>query len=192
VASADSVIAIDLETTGLYAASGDRVIEIGAVGIADGRVISEFDQLIHTPRRISRSVSRVHGIDKKKLQGQPLPHEVFPRFRDFIGNHVLITHNATFDLRFLRREFARLGIRLSNRFICTLKLAQSRLPGLPNYRLETVARHLLGGLPSDLQLHRALHDARLTARVWLELERNLGEQEIMLDSQRKTRSVVDG
>ena len=160
MASSDSVIAIDLETTGLYAASGDRVIEIGAVRIEDRAVISEFEQLIHTSRHICRSVSRVHGIDKKELQGQPLPHEVFPRFRDFIGNHVLITHNATFDLRFLRQEFARLGVRLSNRFICTLKLAQNRLPGLPNYRLETVARHLLGDLPSDLQLHRALHDAR--------------------------------
>lgn len=192
VASAVSVIAIDLETTGLNVASGDRVIEIGAVGIEDGMVLSEFEQLIRTSRRISRTVSRVHGIDNKKLQGQPLPHEVFPRFLDFVGNHVLITHNAAFDLRFLRQEFARLGIRLSNRFICTLKLAQSRLPGLPNYRLETVARYLLGDLPSDLQLHRALNDARLTARIWLELERNLGQQDTMLGSQRKTSSVVDG
>jgi DNA polymerase-3 subunit epsilon len=174
VASSDSVIAIDLETTGLYAASGDRVIEIGAVAIEDGRVISEFHQLIHTSRRLSRSVSRVHGIDNKKLQGKPVPHEVFPRFRNFIGNHVLITHNASFDLRFLRQEFARLGVRLSNRFICTLKLAQSRLPSLPNYRLETVARHLLRDLPSDIPLHRALPDARLTARIWSELERNAG------------------
>ena len=178
MASTDSVIAIDLETTGLCATSGDRVIEIGAVGIEDGTVISEFQQLIRTSRRISRSVSRVHGIDKKKLQGQLLPHEVFPRFRDFIGNHVLITHNATFHLRFLRQEFARLGVRLSNRFICTLKLAQSRLPGLPNYRLETVARHLLRDLPSDTRLHRALPDARLTARIWLELERNAAEPKL--------------
>jgi DNA polymerase III subunit epsilon len=174
-ATSGSVIAIDLETTGLHAAFGDRVIEIGAVRIVDGTVIAEFGQLIHTSRRISRAVSRVHGICKSMLQGQPVPHEVFPRLREFIDINVLIAHNATFDSRFLRMEFARLGLRLSNRFICTLKLAQTHLPGLPNYRLETVARHLLGNLPSDLQLHRALPDARLTARVWLELQTHAGE-----------------
>jgi DNA polymerase III subunit epsilon len=174
-ATSDSVIAIDLETTGLNV-SGDRVIEIGAVGIRQGMVISEFEQLIHTSRRISLAVSRIHGIDKSMLHGQPLPHPVFSRLRSFIGNQVLIAHNAAFDCAFLRREFARLGIRFSNRFICTLNLAQSRLPGLPNYRLETIARHLLRDLPSDIDFHRALPDARLTARIWIEMVRNTRER----------------
>jgi DNA polymerase III subunit epsilon len=105
------------------------------------------------------------------IEDQQPPNEVFRRVREFIGNHVLISHNARFDGRFLRQEFACLGRRFSNRLMCTLELARERIPGLPNYRLETVARHLLVDLPSDLRLHRALDDARLTARVWLELKK---------------------
>ena len=166
----DIHFAIDVETTGLSAASGDRVIEIGAVCIQNGKVVSEFEQLICSSRRISREAARIHGISTEKLQGQPMPEEVFPRFRQFVGNHVVIAHNARFDVGFMRQEFSRAGLVFSNRFICTLKLAQRRLPHLPNHRLETVARHLIHDLPPTLRLHRALDDARLTAQIWLALE----------------------
>ena len=168
----DSYFAIDVETTGLSAALGDRVIEIAAVCIQNGRIISEFEQLIFSSQCISREAARIHGISKTMLDGQPLPEEVFPRFRQFVGNHVVIAHNARFDISFVRQEFLRAGLVFSNRFICTLRLARRRVPHLPNHRLETVARHLLMDLPSDLHLHRALDDARLTAQVWLALEGN--------------------
>jgi len=83
----------------------------------------------------------------------------------------LVAHNAKFDVKFLRYELSRLGRRLSNRSICTLKLSKKRFPELPNHTLGTVARHVLGEVPPDLQRHRALDDARLTARVWLAMAR---------------------
>ena len=60
--TADSYVAIDVETTGLSAALGDRVIEIGAVCIQNGQIISEFEQLIYSSRRISHEAARIHGI----------------------------------------------------------------------------------------------------------------------------------
>ena len=163
----DRSIVIDLETTGFSPQRGDRVIEIGAVVVERGELVDEFQTLIQVPRSIPWQASRVHGITDQMLAGQPLPEEVFPALRDFIGGSVLVAHNAPFDLPFLRHEFGRLGLGLPNRHCCTLELARRRLPHLPDHRLATVARHLLGDVPDDLRLHRALDDARLTAQVWL-------------------------
>ncbi len=165
--SIDRSIVIDLETTGFLPQRGDRVIEIGAVVVERGELVDEFQTLIQVPRSIPRQAFRVHGITDQMLAGQPLPEEVFPALLDFIGGNVLVAHNARFDLPFLRHEFGRLGLGFPNRHVCTLELARRRLPRLPDHRLATVARHLLGDLPDDLRLHRALDDARLTARVWL-------------------------
>lgn len=165
----DNFVAVDVETTGLNVFAGDRVIEIGAVLVQEGRIVSEFEQLIHTFRPIGRS-ARVHGINNQLLLGKPRPEEVFPRFCQWIGRSTLIAHNARFDLAFIRQECSRLGLHFPNRSACTLNLSRRRFPWLPNYRLETMARHLLGELPADQTLHRALADARLVAQIWLAMK----------------------
>ena len=104
------------------------------------------------------------------LVGMPTPPEVWPEFLAFVGDGVLVAHNAPFDLRFIRHELARLGLGLNNGSVCTLQVARRCYPNLPGYRLETVARHVLGTIPSDCQLHRALGDARLVARMWQGME----------------------
>lgn len=164
------IVVLDLETTGFSPHRGDRIIEIGAVAVAHGEIVAEFQTLIRVPRSIPWQASRVHGITDRMLAGQPLPEDVYPAFRDFIGESLLVAHNARFDLSFLRHEFGRLGMELSNRHGCTLERARRTLPRLTDHRLETVARYLLGALPEEMRLHRALDDARLTARVWLAME----------------------
>jgi DNA polymerase-3 subunit epsilon len=104
------------------------------------------------------------------LRGQPPPAAVFAAFRAFIGQVPLAAHNAAFDMSFLRNEFSRLGWPLPNRTLCTLEACRRRLRMLPDYRLETIARRLLGPLPPESRKHRALEDARLVARVWVALE----------------------
>lgn len=160
-------VVLDVETTGLSAARGDRVIEIGAVALEGREVVDEFHSLIDVDQRISRNAQRVHGISEEMLRGKPTPAEVFPAFHEFIKGSVLVAHNARFDLSFLRHEFGRLGFGLPNRSQCTLRLSRRLYPGLPNYRLETIARYLFGSLGEEIRLHRALIDAQLTARVWL-------------------------
>lgn len=163
------IIAIDVETTGLSPTHGHRVIEIGAVAIQDRRIVEEFHSLVFTARRISTAAREVHGISDEMLIGQPTPETVFPHFHRFISGSALVAHNAEFDMAFIRQEFYRLGLSLSAPVVCTLNLSRRRCRGLSNYRLETVARHLLGALPYDRQHHRALDDARLVAQIWMEL-----------------------
>jgi DNA polymerase-3 subunit epsilon len=166
-------VVLDVETTGL-SPGRDRVIEIGAVAGEGERITGEFHSLIDPARPVPWPAQRVHGITDAMLRGQPLPHEVLPDFYRFLGQGALVAHNAPFDLGFLRSEFARLGLGLANRYHCTLQLCRKAFPSLPNHRLETVVRHLFGrqfmvGAIHELPLHRALADARLTARVWVAL-----------------------
>lgn len=164
-------VVVDVETTGLSPGYGDRVIEVGAVALEEDEIVSEFSSLIRVEKNIPRHVSKIHGITNGMLIGQPLPEGVYPSFGDFIGGALLVAHNARFDVAFLRHEFGRQGLAFDNRSVCTLELARRRLPQLSNHRLETVYRHLFGALPEGASRHRALDDARLTARVWGELGR---------------------
>ena len=165
----DRLIAIDVESTGFLPARGDRVIEIGAVIVEHRQLSGEFYCLINIGQRIPRSAVRVHGITEDMLIGNPGPEEVYPRFKDFIGGSTLLAHNAQFDIRFLRYEFARLGLGLDNRYLCSLEMCRKRYPRLPDHRLETVCRHLFGLQVEEVRMHRALDDARMVARIWLEM-----------------------
>ncbi len=147
----------------------DRVIEIGAVAGKGGRIIEEFHRLIDPGRPVPRQAQRIHHISDAMLRGQPPAREVFPELHRFLGASLLVAHNARFDLAFLRSELARLGLGLSNPHRCTLQLSRRAWPQLPNHRLETVAGTCSAKRAAGEGLHRALADARLTARVWLAL-----------------------
>ena len=103
------------------------------------------------------------------LIGKPTADEVIPEFKKFIADCSLVAHNARFDMRFISHEFLRLGMGLTNPYHCTLQLSRSLYPKLRNHKLETVYRHLFGGIPELTMRHRALDDARLVARMWMEM-----------------------
>ena len=102
-------IALDVETTGFSPRNGDRVIEIGAVAIENQGIIDAFSSLIDAGKRIPWQVQQVHGITNEMLEGEPAPDEVLPEFYEFIAGSILIAHNASFDIGFLRHEFALLS-----------------------------------------------------------------------------------
>lgn len=164
-------VVVDLETTGLSPRQGHRVIEIGAVALENGEIVEEFATLIDAGVTIPATVQAIHGITDEMLEGQPPPEEVFPSFSHFIGESVLVAHNAAFDIRFLRHEFARLKMSLPNRHVCTLEMCRLRFPRLIDRTLETVYLHLFPKAGLLRQNHRALDDARMTAKIWLRLER---------------------
>jgi DNA polymerase-3 subunit epsilon len=162
-------VVLDVETTGLSPKNGDRVIEIGAVAIENQVNIAEFSSLIDVDKMIPWRVRQVHGITNEMLSGEPKADEVLPDFYEFIAGSILVAHNASFDIRFLRHEFALLGMSLNNRSLCTLKMSRKQYPHLPNYKLETVGRYLLGSSCMRMQRHRALDDAKLAAMIWLKM-----------------------
>ena len=162
-------VVVDVETTGMSVVRGGRVIEVGAVAIEDGAIVAELGTLIDAGAPISSGALRVHGISAGMLDGKPQPPDVWRTFLEFVGDARLVAHNAPFDSAFVRHELSLLGVGLPNPWHCTVRLARRRLPHLPDHRLETVYRHLFGGLPEGGQRHRALDDARMAARVWVAL-----------------------
>ncbi|MBM4312310.1 MAG: 3'-5' exonuclease [Deltaproteobacteria bacterium] len=165
----DRHVIIDLETTGLSPRHGHRVIEIGAVAVEQGVIVEEFSTLIDTGVPIPPAVQAIHGITDEMVEGKPPPEEVFPRFYAFIAGGILVAHNAAFDIRFLRHEFARLKMNLPHHHICTLELSRLRFPRLMDHTLETIYLHLFPDADFIRQNHRALDDARMTAKIWMML-----------------------
>jgi len=162
-------VALDIETTGLSPQRGHRIIEIGAVSIEKGCIKDEFCSLVRIDRKIGLHAQRVHGITDKMLRDQPRLEDVLPKFHMFLRDSVVVAHNARFDMEFLRCEFERISLDLNNRYICTLEMSRKLYTGLPNHKLETVYRHLIGKNVAHIQMHRALDDARMAADIWLEM-----------------------
>ena len=164
-------VVFDVETTGLSIRSGDRVIEIGAVAIEGRTVVDEFHSLVHVDQPINPFAQAAHGITREMLKGQPRADEVIPRFHKFIEKSLLVAHNASFDVRFMHNEFSLLGLDLKNVCFCTLKLGRSMFPDLESHDLATLYKQFYKSPPKVM--HRALEDARATARIWMKLERKL-------------------
>ncbi|MHB9024769.1 MAG: 3'-5' exonuclease [Armatimonadota bacterium] len=158
------IVALDLETTGL-SPQRHRIVEFGAVCWQDGEEIGHFQTLVHPGCPIPRSATRVHGITDAMVQDQPPIDEVLPAFCDFCRADLIVAHNASFDLGFLKMECARLGLPpLTGPTADTCALARRRLPQVPNYRLETLKAVL--GIGNG-QAHRALDDARDCLAIFL-------------------------
>lgn len=156
---------LDVETTGLYPSCGDRICEVAVLRIEGGEERPSFSTLVDPGRPLSPGARRVNTISEQELAGAPCFEEVAQRLEDALSGAVIVGHNAPFDLRFVRSEFARLGRSLPvDRVIDTLALARKAYT-FPGYALGTIARSL-GFQPSGL--HRALADARTT---WLVLKR---------------------
>lgn len=166
------LVFIDVETTGLDPKKGHRIIEVGAVAMENNQVINEFHSLIQVNYSISRHISKIHGITNKKLCNQPTPEQVYPDLKYFLSDSLLIAHNAKFDIGFLQSEFHKLNLTMNNQNICTLELSRRHYPHLPNYKLNTVYRYLVGKQSADAKRHRALTDARMVSFIWLAMEEN--------------------
>jgi len=169
------ICAIDVETTGLSARRGDRVIEVGAVIIEGGRLSDTFHTLVRTGVPINPHAMAVHGITEEMLAGKPSPHDVYPELARFMKGCRLVAHNARFDMDFLKSEFTLQGLPFKHPYDCTLILSRKGLPNLANHKLMTVYTHLFGKVPDHIRLHRALADATLAAQIWLKL-RALGSR----------------
>jgi DNA polymerase III subunit epsilon len=163
-------VVLDTETTGLDPAQGHRVVEIGAVEIANliptGRV---FHVYIDPERDMPEEAFRVHGLSREFLATHKKFAEIVDEFRVFVQDAKLIIHNAEFDVRFLNSELARLErplIEMVN-VVDTLALARRRHPGASN-SLDALCQRY-GVDATRREKHGALLDAHLLAEVYAEL-----------------------
>lgn len=163
--TADTVVVLDFETTGLSPDCGDRAIEIGAVKLVEGRIADRFQQLMYPGMRISSFIEEYTGITNGMLADAPPCEEVMSAFSDFIDGFNLVAHNASFDARFLAAELERVGRNQRGAFACSMLISRRVYPGAPNHKLGTLVSYK--ALPHDGTFHRALADAEMTTHLWL-------------------------
>ena len=157
-------VCIDLETTGLNP-KRDRIIEIGAVKVRDGKVVETFQQLIDPKQQLEERVEELTGISSKELEGQPTIQEVLPALQEFLGEDVLLGHRVLFDYSFLKRTFTNEKIPFERKGIDTLKLARQFVTDCESKKLESLCKHY--GIKQ--QAHRALSDAQATVELYQKL-----------------------
>ena len=109
-----SFCAIDLETTGLFYYSGDRLCELGAVRVSSGQFTDYIKTFVNPGRLLTRDSSAVSGITDDMIKNAPRFAEVAERFLNLIKGSVLVFHNAGFDMGFLNSELGRIGLHLPN------------------------------------------------------------------------------
>ncbi|WP_455283038.1 DNA polymerase III subunit epsilon [Cupriavidus necator] len=175
-------IVLDTETTGLNAATGDRLIEIGCVELLNRRLTGRHLHFYVNPERdIDEGAIAVHGITREFLADKPRFGEVVHDVREFVADAELIIHNAQFDLGFLDMEFQLLGLppfreHVGN-VIDTLREARQMFPGKRN-SLDALCDRL-GVSNAHRTLHGALLDAELLAEVYLAMTR--GQDSLVID-----------
>ena len=168
-------VAIDLETTGLFAES-DRIVEVGALRFdALGRELGRFDRLVQPGRPMSPAAERIHGISDAMLRDADPAEVVLPALLSWLSDDPprrLLAHHARFDAGFLGRELARADLPLPPLEITdTLALSRRRLPDARSHRLDAISERL--GLDAG-PAHRALADCERVRGLWLALEGELG------------------
>ena len=159
-----SYVVFDIETTGLNLSGGDVPVSIGAVRVVNGRVLpmENFERLVNPGRTIPPDSIRFHGITDAMVEGKPPLPLVLPQFERFVGDSVLVAHNAAFDMLALTRGAAGCGLSFDHPIVDTLLISAWLDPEEADHSLEGLAARL--GLQVAVR-HHALNDAMLAAAI---------------------------
>ena len=170
-------VVFDIETTG-FSPSKDRIIEIGAVKVTDGKITEKFSTFVNPQIPIPFEIEKLTGItDSMVLDAEDIT-AVLPKFLEFCSDAVLVAHNASFDVNFITKNAERMGIAIEPTVLDTVTLARQLLPNLGRYKLDTVAKALGISLANH---HRAVDDAGATAEIFaafVEMLRKMGIEDL--------------
>ena len=170
----EEYVAFDLETTGL-SSKKDKIIEIGAVILKNGREVDRFQTFVDPERHLEPKIVELTGITEDMLKGAPKIEEVLPKFLEFCGDRVLVAHNSDFDTGFIRAECLRQGYEFTATALDTLILSQNLMPQLNKFKLDIVSNAL--SLP-DFNHHRAADDAMTCGLIFHRFIEKLEELDI--------------
>lgn len=190
---------IDVETTGIDYTYCE-IIEISAIKVCNGLVVDRFTSLIQPHPYFEEEntkhvyvdsfITALTGITNEMLESAPKPATVLPQLLSFVGDSILMAHNANFDINFLYDACNRLGMKFTNNFIDTLRIFRKALPNLSHHRLPDICNEL--GISVDCH-HRAEADCLTTNMCYLEIRNRIlanQSEEQFVSSFKKDRHSV--
>ena len=159
---ADYVV-FDLETTG-FSPETNRIIEIGAVKVQNGKIVDKFSTFVNPQVPIPFRIEQLTSINDSMVIDAPVIADIHPEFMKFCEGCVMVAHNADFDMSFIKKNCQRLDIPCKPTIVDTVALARVLLPNLNRFKLDTVAKALGVSLENH---HRAVDDAGCTAEIFV-------------------------
>ena len=153
---------LDLETTG-FSPITEKITEIGIMKVKDGKVLDEFSTFVNPEKPIPVRVVEVTNITDDMVRDAETIEQVFPKMLEFIKGSVLVAHNASFDIGFLKHNAKLLGYGFDFTYVDTLSLSQELFPEFKSYKLGRIAKSL------DIKVevaHRALDDVDTTVKIF--------------------------
>ena len=171
----DEYVVFDIETTG-FSAKHNKIIEIGAIKVVNGEAVDMFSSFVYPQCKIPYKITELTGITDDMVREAKTIDEVLPKFMEFIGDSVVVAHNAGFDTGFIKKNCNDLGLEFNNTVLDTVTLARFLYPELKRVKLNVVAKHLGISLENH---HRAVDDAKATAEIlMISFKKLRDEQEI--------------
>ncbi|MGL5087191.1 MAG: PolC-type DNA polymerase III, partial [Clostridium sp.] len=168
----DEYVVFDIETTG-FSPKNNKIIEIGAIKVVNGEAIDMFSAFVYPQCKIPFKITELTGITDEMVREAKLIDEILPKFIEFVGDSVVVAHNAGFDTGFIKKNCNDLGLKFNNTIFDTVTLARFLYPELKRVKLNVVAKHLGINLENH---HRAVDDAKATAEILLISFKKLKEE----------------
>ncbi|MDD7739486.1 MAG: exonuclease domain-containing protein [Lachnospiraceae bacterium] len=159
-------VVLDLETTGLTPKK-DRILEIGAVKIQDGRITETYETFVNPMIGIPPTITKLTGITDKMVENAPDNTTAVTGFLEFCGDLPLLGHNISFDYRFIKHSAVNLGLSFEKEALDTLHIARCALPDLESRSLEYLCSYY--GISRE-NAHRAMDDVMETLELYIRLE----------------------
>ncbi len=165
---------LDLETTG-FSPKTEKITEVGIMKVVNGKVVDEFSCFVNPEKPIPPRVTEVTHITDEMVKDAETIDKVMPKIIDFVGDSVIVAHNARFDVGFLKYNSKKLGLKFDNTYLDTLALAKVLFPDFKKYKLGAIASRLEIEV---LVAHRALDDVDTTVKVFNVMLEKLRKKEI--------------
>jgi DNA polymerase-3 subunit alpha (Gram-positive type) len=167
-------VVFDIETTG-FGPVNDKIIEIGAVKVIDGKIVDTYSTFINPEVPIPFEIEKLTSINDSMVIDSPTIDVVLPQFLEFCKDCIMVAHNASFDVGFITKKAEFLGIDTDFTVIDTVSMARVLLPDLTKFKLNIVAKELGISLENH---HRAVDDAGATAEIYVRFIHMLKERNI--------------
>ena len=171
----EKYVVFDIETTG-FSPVTNRIIEIGAVKVENGEITERFSTFVNPQVPIPFHIEKLTSINDSMVMDADPIEVVLPRFLEFVGDAILVAHNANFDVSFIKENAKRQGIPVDFTYVDTVGIARALLTGQSKYTLDAVAKTLGISLENH---HRAVDDAECTAEIFVKFIEMLKKDNIL-------------